>query len=154
MSVYEADTISEFIHHIRLSTRSDFAALALLSQDGRRYRWQYTSGNQNDRYKQMVVRKGKGLAGMAVLLGRTLTIDSQSDLSIKLDMDSPLMMAEGLQAAAAIPVREAVGDHGVLVIGIRRTYCYSENELREFQGFADDLANMLTTTRMNAQGNK
>jgi hypothetical protein len=53
------------------------------------------------------------------------------------------MIAEGLQAAAAIPIPATSYDCGVLMIGTREAYSYTANDLKYVQDCAKELALLL-----------
>jgi len=147
MSDFEADIISSSINYIRISSLSDFAALALPIDDGSRYRWEYASGNTNRRYQQMIVKRGRGLSGMALLLGRSLIKENRSNESSKLRIECSLMLAEGLQTAAAIPIPARMGDVGVLMVGVRHPHSYTSINLSYLQECAIELSLLLEESK-------
>lgn len=136
MSDYETDLISSSINHIRTSSLSDFVALALPVENGNKYRWSYVSGNTNLRYQQMLVKRGKELSGMAVLLGRSLVKGNGSLEAEKYKLDCPLMLAEGLKTATAIPIALKMGGMAVLLVGLRHVHHYTANELSKLEALA------------------
>jgi nitrogen regulatory protein A len=141
------DNISSSLKHIQTTSFSDFVALALPNRDGSRYRWHYAHGNQNQRYKQMLVKRGKGLPGMALLCGICLTKDARLTEPGDLTIDCPLMWAEALEAAAAIPLPTTSGDNGILMVGKRYSYCYSPAELVYLEECARYLTPLCETTK-------
>jgi nitrogen regulatory protein A len=152
MDDYETEVISQRMIHIRISTCSDFAALALLSEDRNRYRWHYATGNRNNRYMKMLVKRGKGLPGTALLLGRSMTIDHRKIESDKLEIDCPLMFAESLQAAMAIPILVSTKDIGVLMVGVRHENGYSKRDLNTLHKCARELERVLQASKLNVYG--
>lgn len=139
MSDYETDIISNFIKHIRTSSFSDFVALALPIEKGNKYRWSFVSGNTNHRHQQMLVKRGKELSGMAMLLGRSLVKGSGSLEDEKYKLECPLMLAEGLKTAAAIPIPLKMGGMAVLFVGLRNVHHYTVSELSELEVLAREL---------------
>ncbi|RBW68806.1 GAF domain-containing protein [Bacillus taeanensis] len=124
--------IESELNSLRIKTASDFTALAWLYKDNREIRWRYVSGNGNDRYKQMVGKIGKGLAGMTVLLGSPIILDSTtSDLSRK-RLDYPIMIAENLLSAVSVPLKNNGEIVGVLLAGSRTMRTFTQNEIQFF----------------------
>jgi hypothetical protein len=135
MKLFEADAFSHYIDDLRMDTSSDFVALALSLDDGWKYHWHYASGSANYRYKRMTVKRGKGLPGLALTLGRTVTSEGANGLKL----ECALMVVEGLCSAAAIPIGPAAGEIGVMMVGSRQPYVYSSSELQLFQNRAAEL---------------
>jgi len=103
----------------RSSTSADFVALAWISDDDHRMRWRMASGSRSERYRTLPVRPGRELAGTVYRIGRTLAWDgSTPDLGRK-RLESPLMMAEELKAAAASPVFCDSDIQGIVLAGQR-----------------------------------
>jgi nitrogen regulatory protein A len=152
MDDYETEVIGQRMNHIRISSYSDFAALALLSEDHNRYRWYLATGNRNIRYKKMLVRRGKGLPGMALLLGRSFTIDRREVVYDRLENDCPLMIAEGLQVAVAIPLLKLTEPIGILMVGIRHEKGYSQSDLITFHEGAKELERVLEVSKHKVYG--
>ncbi|WP_337103611.1 GAF domain-containing protein [Paenibacillus sp. YIM B09110] len=147
MRNFEADTISRAVHYIRVTSLSDFTALALPIDDGSKYRWQYASGNMNHRYQHMIVKRGKGLPGMALLLGRSLIKDIASKEANKPRFECSLMLAEGLHTAAAVPIPDGFGSAGVLMVGVRHPHSYTDTNLIYLEQCAIELSNLLEISR-------
>jgi nitrogen regulatory protein A len=153
MIEWKADAISDFIDRLRLGCSSDYAALALPhKEDGWKFKWCYASGSVNQRYKQMVIRRGKGLPGFALLLGRTLTHDQgmaeYEGALMRMKMECPLMLAEGLQAAAAVPMGASADEIGVLMVGQRKARVYSESDLLYIRDCAVQLIPLLNRNHL------
>ena len=53
--------------------------------DHRQSKWKYVSGNTNERYKLIILRKGRGLAGTVMKTGKRMVIA---------DVDTALTQAE------------------------------------------------------------
>jgi nitrogen regulatory protein A len=141
MSDFEVEDLTYILKQIQVNSFSDFVALALPDELNDRYRWYYTVGNRNQRYKQMLVKRGKGLPGMAILLGRSIAQDNRFAESGGKSIDCPLMWAESLQAASAAPIPSATGsgDIGVIIIGKRNHYHYTKDDLVYLQQAARQL---------------
>lgn len=148
MGMLQEGIIIVQLEHIRVRTHSDFAAMALpLGQGSGLLHWSCAAGNTNRRYEQMKVKRGRGLAGLALQIGRLLTWDAASGDAAKLHgmyRDCPVLMAEGLQAAAAVPLHSfLLPDAGLLLVGRRQPNAYSAAELLDVQTCAEALGDLL-----------
>ncbi|MCP1312581.1 GAF domain-containing protein [Paenibacillus tyrfis] len=119
--------IAEQLHRLRLDTHSDFVAVALPDSD-QRIRFHYADGNDNDRYRHMIVRSGRGVAGVAILLDRMSRLEKGHPQFEKLRLECPVMLAEKLYAAVAIPVILPLNRRGVLLTGSRSFETYTDHE--------------------------
>lgn len=144
MAVDEA-TMLAVLERLRSLTSCDFMALALLQEHAGRNRWQYVIGNSNNRYQHMVIRKGQGLAGSSLRLGRWVKLDNSHPKYHKERLDSPLMLAENLQAAAVFPLRPVASSQikGLLFIGKRDQTRWEDDELLAIQYNIDTLVSYL-----------
>jgi nitrogen regulatory protein A len=142
----DIEAISGQIDRLRLYPFIDFAALALTEDEGRCYQWRYVSGNANQRYKRMVVKRGKGLPGMALLYGKLLVKDMQTAREGEFKVECPLMLAEGLQAAAALPIPSLPVPVGVLMVGSRQPSVYSAGNLQDLKAVAGELCGLLSSS--------
>ncbi|MFC4323409.1 GAF domain-containing protein [Litchfieldia salsa] len=121
--------INEQLNEIRHKTSSDFSALACLYKESFAIQWTYVSGNHNERYKSMQGRPGKGLAGLVIRADRLMILDdSVLDLQTK-RLEYPIMLAENLQAAVAVPVKFNGQTRGVLLTGSRTRKIYTEQDI-------------------------
>lgn len=117
--------IQEMIDGLRLSTSSDFCGLACLN--GTMLRWKYTSGASNERVKRMEMRPGQDLVGTALRTGRTARSDAQFT-GDHIPGRCPLMLAERLVSAIAVPVfQEGSVPGAVLLVGSRLPCTFSPN---------------------------
>ncbi|TMV48098.1 GAF domain-containing protein [Paenibacillus mesophilus] len=122
---------------LRERTLSDFAAVAATGHDAdRMIRWICGSGNANERFMHMKEKAGMGIAGWVVRHGRPLVIRGTEPDAEKRRRDYPIMLAENLLAAAAIPIRSGAAVAGVLLVGSRtaRDYTSADLALLEHEG--------------------
>jgi nitrogen regulatory protein A len=144
-----ADTINKQIEDIRISSCSDFAALALPNDFGLLFHWHYASGNVNERYKRIVVRQGKGLPGMALMIGRVITMDEYPISREGLKIECAVMLAENLKSAVAVPIRTAFRNLGLFLVGNRRAHVYSADELAYLQTSGEEFS-ALTSPKLGS----
>lgn len=127
--------IIEELERLRDLTSSDFVALAPFIENTARMRWKYVVGNSNDRFQQMVIKIGQGLAGAALRLGRWVKIDDTHSRVVQERRECPVMLAEQLQSAVVFPLITPPNSklRGLLFIGKRMKPRYEENEISAAQ---------------------
>jgi nitrogen regulatory protein A len=121
---------------VRRITESDVVALAYVQRQSGSTHWFLASGNKSDRYKRIVLRAGKGLAGKVISSGRPYCIDSYSPKRGTDPAEYPIMLAESLAAALVVPI---VGENcilGVLLIGQRTPRTFSPDLIAQVEQVA------------------
>jgi nitrogen regulatory protein A len=110
---------------IRRKTCSDYSALAWREGHGRTYLWHEVSGNITSRHQQMIIRQGKGVVGSAIRHGRLVVLDpSTPEYELK-RQDSPIMLAEKLEAVVVVPMISDEEIRGILLVGSRTRCTYT-----------------------------
>ncbi|MFD0698178.1 hypothetical protein ACFQZT_29310 [Paenibacillus sp. GCM10027628] len=137
MSDGDANIIVE-LANLRSLTSSDFIALAPLNDSDQRIRWKYALGSRNERYKQMIIKSGQGLAGSALRLGRWVKLDDTHPDADQVRLHCPVMLAEQLQTAAVFPILTDSNNplsfiNGLLFIGKRKHPRYVQEEILAVQ---------------------
>lgn len=138
--------IIEELERLRSLTSSDFIALAPLHDKAERIRWKYASGSRNERYQQMVIKSGQGLAGSVLRLGRWVKLDDSHPDSDQVRRSCPVLLAEQLQTAAVFPILTDSDNlliKGLLFIGKRAQPRYAQAELLVVQEGLHTLAGYL-----------
>ncbi|OUN00068.1 MAG: hypothetical protein BAA02_02595 [Paenibacillaceae bacterium ZCTH02-B3] len=129
----------------RGDTSADFVALAWISEDDHRMRWRVASGSRSERYRTLPVRPGRELAGTVYRIGRTLAWDGTTpDLGRK-RLESPIMMAEDLKAAAASPVFRGGEIQGIVLAGQRTDRVYTPDDLKALESLCERLGKLAET---------
>ncbi len=130
---------------IRNMTNTGFVGLAIYDVMNEELRWRIAVGNLNERYKRIVIRLGKGIAGEVVQLNRPIKIENFPDDCLGDPIEYPILLVEQLISVLAVPVAYNQHIFGVLMIGQRKRRKFSlveENYLREMGNkFAEVLAN-------------
>jgi nitrogen regulatory protein A len=117
----------------------EFAALAFQNEVGPDVRWHYASGNVNEKYKRITVRFGKGIAGKIISSGSPMMVsDFPNDIYGKVT-DHPIMLAEKLISCYAVPLFFNSSPKGVLLVGKRSTYTFTEIEQQKVKESAETL---------------
>ena len=92
---------------LRAQEGYDFGGIALYDyhHTSSPIKWQYVSGNTNDRYKLIILRKGRGLAGMVMKTGKRMVIaDVDTALSPEEKVKFPIILSESLTWLVAVPL--------------------------------------------------
>ncbi|WP_264738134.1 GAF domain-containing protein [Cytobacillus firmus] len=106
----------------------DFVGLALQNTDGPDVRWHYAAGNSNEKYKRISVRYGKGIAGKVISTGRPMYVENFPENIAGKALEYPIMLAEALKYAYAVPIYFKGIPKGVLLIGNRSGQPINENK--------------------------
>jgi nitrogen regulatory protein A len=108
---------------------ADVAAVAWKRKEDGKWAWWAASGCADDRYRKLTIRLGRGLEGSVTRIGRPLVLDGNDPDTARKREESPLMLVEQLQAAAAYPIAGSAEVHGVLLVGHRQLLAYSQENL-------------------------
>jgi signal transduction protein with GAF and PtsI domain len=135
--------VNEVCEALKKRIGCEFVALALQNEVGPDVRWHYASGNLNDKYKRITVRFGKGVAGKIISSGSPMMlIDFPNDIYGKVT-DYPIMLAEKLVSCYAVPMFFNSLPKGVLLVGKREKYTFSEDDQEMVQDAALELEQIL-----------
>ncbi|UXV35523.1 nitrate respiration regulation accessory nitrate sensor NreA [Staphylococcus sp. IVB6181] len=110
------------LNDIREEGQFDFAAIALPEDSSHSavIKWKYASGNINNRYQLIVLRPGKGLAGLVIRTGSRMVIyDVDTALSSNDKLGYPIVLSEALTSMVAIPLWNNNRVYGALLLGQR-----------------------------------
>ncbi|NGK14505.1 GAF domain-containing protein, partial [Staphylococcus aureus] len=78
------------------------------------------SGNKNNRFKLIILRKGRGLAGTVMKTGKRMIIANVGlALGPEEKIDYPILLSESLTAVLAVPLWYKNQVYGVLLFGQR-----------------------------------
>jgi nitrogen regulatory protein A len=125
--------------------KCDFVGLALQNEEGPDVRWHYAIGNTNDKYKRIILRYGKGIAGKVIATGRPMTIKHfPEDIQGK-ELEYPIMLAEKIISSFAVPILRKGSPKGVLLLGQRRPYQFTEEDKKATEETATILGNLLNS---------
>ncbi|RNF41173.1 GAF domain-containing protein [Planococcus salinus] len=122
------------IDKLRMQLDCDVVALAFVepAQNLHVLKWQFASGNQNNRLKKIVLQSGKGVAGVVFKTGKPMLIENVLDFAVKDDLfNFPILTLENLKSIGAVPIWHKGRVAGVLLAGHREPYLMTaeKNEL-------------------------
>lgn len=142
--------IEASLSELRRLTATDFAALAFADSNEQTIRWKFASGNRNDRYKRIVLRLGKGIAGKVMRSGRPMIMDSFSPKSGDDPREYPILLAESLKSIVGVPVQTNDRVMGVLLIGCRTDRVFEEDVVELLINVAEQISTMVQTRGGNS----
>jgi nitrogen regulatory protein A len=128
------------LNELCTSTSSDFSAYAQVNEHNHEIHWRYVHGNQNIRYKQMIGKPGKGLSGSVLRFGRNIVIDQNTPNAAQRRLEYPIMLAENLHSAIAVPVKSYNQIIGILLIGSRSLTDYNDDQISKVCKIAEEIS--------------
>jgi nitrogen regulatory protein A len=141
--IRELPAVIKICNSLKEDIGCDFVALAFQNEVGPDVRWHYATGNLNEKYRRITVRFGKGIAGKIISSGSPMMLcHFPNDIYGKIT-DHPIMLAEKLVSCYAVPLFFNFVPKGVLLIGKRVSYTYSENDQEKVKESAIDLEKLL-----------
>lgn len=108
----------------------DFAGVAIQNAEDTNIKWRYAAGNRTDKYKRITVRYGKGIAGRVISTGSPMHIEAFPNRILGKELEYPIMLAEKLVSAYAVPIHYKGRARGVLLVGRREESPFSKEEQR------------------------
>lgn len=130
---------------ILTSMNVDFVGFALKNQEGPDVRWHFAAGNSNEKYKKITVRYGKGIAGKVILTGSPIMISNFPEGISGKALEYPIMLAEKLKNAYAVPILLNSDPKGVLLAGRRSNTQITESEQLTVKQAAKALEGLLVS---------
>ncbi|MTD29496.1 GAF domain-containing protein [Planomicrobium sp. YIM 101495] len=128
------------IEQLRSAAQYDFVAIALVEPAENQYvlKWKYGAGNLNDRFKKVVLKSGKGIAGIVYKTGKPLLIKNVSGFEDPTGLfNYPIVTFEKLRSIGAVPLWHNGRVAGVLLAGFRDTHKMTDEELELLWRAAD-----------------
>jgi len=103
---------------------SDFCALGLLDPDTRILAWGWAKGNISDQYLSIQDKPGRGFHRSVVKIGRAMSLHVSELIGSRQLHEYPILLAEKLRSAYAVPLWKGREVAGVLLVGdrVRRIY--------------------------------
>ncbi len=124
------------IDTIRERFKFDFVSIALVQSAANQFvlRWQYVSGNLNNRYKRIVLHSGKGIAGRVFKTGKSMMIPNvRTELESNDLFNYPILVSEQLQSVCAVPLWREGRVLGILLVGFRELDRLTDVLVTEFR---------------------
>ncbi|WP_068505475.1 GAF domain-containing protein [Paenibacillus kribbensis] len=127
------------LERIREHFGYDFMALALVEPAEYQYviKWKNAAGNLNDRFKRIVLKSGKGIAGVVFKTGKSIFIPSVYQF-VGADnlFNYPIVQSERLKSLGAVPLWNDARVAGVLLGGFREEQLMTEAMMHDLEALA------------------
>lgn len=127
----------------RLYSTSDFDLVGIAIQAAtvpHLIKWRYIAGNQSERFRRIVLRKGFGIAGYVVQTGKPFWKNNLNDLDYEEQMYTPIANLENLYSAAAVPLysKSLHLITGVFLVGYRQPKKVSRQTIKQLFDYLDN----------------
>ncbi|WHY92670.1 GAF domain-containing protein [Neobacillus cucumis] len=139
----ELQAVIEICNQLKAAVNCEFVGLAFQNEIGPGVRWHYVSGNLNNKYERITVRFGKGIAGKIISSGSAMMLRNFPKNIIGKVTDYPIMLAEKLLSAYAVPLFFHSVPKGVLLIGNRAAHLFTEQDQELVKDAAEALEQIL-----------
>ncbi len=119
----------QLVNRIYYDNNFDFVGLALQSSRApHNIKWVFVAGNQNEKFRNIVLRSGIGIAGLVIRTGKPFWDNHLQAATFASEQYSPIAKCESLVSAAAVPVfsPETHLVSGVLLAGYRTDHLVSD----------------------------
>ncbi|WML38402.1 GAF domain-containing protein [Neobacillus sp. OS1-2] len=143
IAIKEIQAVTNLCSGVMAAVHSEFVALAIQNESGPDVRWHYAAGNLNDKYKRITVRFGKGIAGKVISSGSPMMMTNFPHDILGKVTDYPIALAEKLVASYAVPLFFNAVPKGVLLVGKREKYSFTEEEQEVVKDSAQSLEQIL-----------
>lgn len=138
-----AGVINKYLEELRQRTDADFSAFACQEPGEAVIRWKYAVGNKNERFRRIVLRSGKGIAGKVLMAGRPMILENYEHRQHDDPQEYPILYAEELRSALGVPVLIAGRVKGVLLIGYRNPCIIEEVIVGLVKQVAKEMENII-----------
>ncbi|CAM3283166.1 GAF domain-containing protein [Filibacter tadaridae] len=122
MTIQKTFNYQKEIEQIKTQFNFDFVALALVQSTNQLFelKWTYATGNHSNRFRRIVLRTGKGVAGNVLKTGKPMLVEDMAPSLMKNDLHNYLLIVgEGLKSVGAIPLYKSNRVHGILLVACR-----------------------------------
>lgn len=124
--------------------KCDFVGLAFQESVGPNIGWKVASGNSNDKYERITLRYGKGIAGRVISTGSPMEIKYFPQNIIGKALEYPILLAEKLLYAYAVPIFINGVPKGVLLVGFRSETFVENNGKKLVEKAAKELEKQIS----------
>jgi nitrogen regulatory protein A len=129
--------------NLKQELQCDFAGVALQDKTGLDITWPFACGNRNNKFQYITVRYGKGIAGKVISTSSPMEIKEFPHAIFGKSTDYPIMLAEQLISAYAVPLLLKSVPKGALLIGYRQGHDISESDFLIIKTFAHQVEAIL-----------
>lgn len=140
--ISKKERIKNKLIEITKELKVDFSSIALYDALNQEFRWRLAEGSLNNRYTNIVVRRNRGICGMALKTKREFMIrnfpeDLQDDA-----LEYPILIIEELKSSVAVPLIYQNQTFGVLLIGQRTYRDFTQEDIDYTKKIATEILNI------------
>ncbi|MEJ8777739.1 GAF domain-containing protein [Pseudogracilibacillus sp. ICA-222130] len=117
-----ARSIQRMIENIKEKYALDFVAVTnvYMQPYETNLRWEYAVGNIAERFKRIVLKSGKGIAGIVYKTGKPMHVENtEAAFTEDTLFNYPIIVSEKIKSMCAIPLYEQNRVKGVVLLGFR-----------------------------------
>ncbi|MCM3782224.1 hypothetical protein M3231_04520 [Neobacillus mesonae] len=138
------------LQQLKSEMKLDFVSVAIADGDYRDIYWKIALGARTERYRKIMVRMGKGMAGK-VLKSKSPHIVTRFPEEVQDEMlEYPIFLIESLRSGVGVSVSstrpEQRSSSGVLLVGERKERVFSRQEIERVEQSASVLASLYDNT--------
>lgn len=137
--------LMEEMDRLRADLGCDLCALGVMEGEERSLRWMMASGNGNERFRAIAERVGAGIAGSVMKIGRPMSLQWTDLLAERRIHEYPIMLAESLRSAYAVPLVAGPNVEAVLLAGARHRRIYRPEDRKRAVDAGAAVQRLLTT---------
>ncbi|MBI3998902.1 MAG: GAF domain-containing protein [Armatimonadetes bacterium] len=126
---------------------TEVAGLSLVEEGCGDLTWRLLVGG-SDRFRQIRLRPGEGVAGYVVKTGRPLVMNDWEHCPAAGPVSAPILTLEGLRAALAVPLQSGGRTFGVLMVASHRPTAFTTDQVALLSSLANQAAVALENARL------
>lgn len=147
--------IDRVITSVAQTTRNLFAAdaagVALADGAAGEVRWTIFVGNRAEAYKEIRLQAGQGVAGRVVATGSPVIVEDATQEVADNSDAHPVLTAEGLRGALAVPLRRGDRTLGALVVAYHAPRRFADGEVVLLSSLANQVAMAMENAELYGQ---
>ncbi|HXZ43895.1 MAG TPA: GAF domain-containing protein [archaeon] len=143
--------ISSVVQSARNLFTADAAGVALADGAAGEVRWILCVGDPADAVKEIRLQAGQGVAGRVLAAGTPVIVEDASREIADDPVAHPILAAEGLMAALAVPLRRGERTLGALLVAYRTARRFAEEEVFLLSNLANQVAMAMENAELYGQ---
>lgn len=138
------------LQQLKSDMKLDFVAVALADANYREIYWKIALGAKSERYRKIMVRMGRGMAGK-VLKAKSPHIITYFPEEVRDEMlEYPIFLVESLRSGVGVSIDSSLPEqklsYGVLLVGQREDRVFNQHEVEQIEKYAFVLATLYDNT--------
>lgn len=143
--------ITSVVQTTRNLFAADAAGVALADGAAGEVRWTVFVGDRGEAYKEIRLQAGQGVAGRVVATGSPVIVEDATQEVADNPDAHPILTAEGLRGALAVPLRRGDRTLGALVVAYRTPRRFADGEVVLLSSLANQVAMAMENAELYGQ---